>query len=94
MESKEDFSDVMIPYVEFAEKIRQAVEEEDPIDEFGSRFAYHLQLCGIAEFGGSEVFPVEAAERLIADNQERLRQLLDAFMADNPKALGAFLSLR
>lgn len=75
-------------------QIRQAVEEEDPIGEFGSRFAYHLQLCGIAEFGGSEVFPVEAAECLIADNQERLRQLLDAFMADNPKALGAFLSLR
>lgn len=75
-------------------EIQQAVENENIIDEFYSRFVYNLCLCELSEYGGSETFSVAEAESLILNNQIRLKDLLIILLSNYEQTFDDFLNIQ
>ena len=75
-------------------EVQQAIENNNILDEFYSRFVYNLYLCELSEYGGSETFPVAKAESLILSNQVRLKYLLITFMLNHKQIFDDFLNIK
>lgn len=75
-------------------EVQQAIENNNILDEFHSRFMYNLYLCELLEYGGSEIFPVAKAESLILSNQVRLKYLLITFMSNHKQTFDDFLNIK
>ena len=75
-------------------EVQQAIENNNILDEFYSRFVYNLYLCQLSEYGGSETFPVAKAESLILSNQVRLKYLLIAMMSNHKQIFDDFLNIK
>ena len=75
-------------------EVQQAIENNNILDEFHSRFMYNLYLCEHLEYGGSEIFPVAKAESLILSNQVRLKYLLITFMSNHKQTFDDFLNIK
>ena len=75
-------------------EVQQAIENNNILDEFYSRFVYNLYLCQLSEYGGSETFPVAKAESLILSNQVRLKYLLIAMMSKHKQIFDDFLNIK
>lgn len=68
------------------EDVLQAMKDHDRAYELESRFMYSLWLYYISEYGGSDEFTVERAEKLISENQDRIRELI-SWMKQNDNGL-------
>lgn len=68
------------------EDVLQAMKDNDRAYELESRFMYSLWLYYISEYGGSDEFTVENTEKLISENQDRIRELI-SWMKQNDNGL-------